>query len=261
MLKLNQHTNLIWSITSEKKETIARVFIRFQEFYENPVFKGKKGFSVQDVEQWWVQKCISDGDKELEDYYTYWQGFNIPGWVVFEFLKCSTFQPLTKLEQEMVQLLDSVPAKDLANGIVLGIGDDTDDVFDHEFAHGLFSTDKTYNHRQLDNLWDLKNHYPKIYQAFKQELLDIGYDESVVDDEIQAYFSTYVEWLAKRYEDVFVGNDAHKVTENFVRAFEFHKKQNTPSVIATSNAVSSSNRVRTILPAILKYFKRWFSRN
>jgi hypothetical protein len=260
MLKLNQHTDLIWSITSEKKEVIARTFIRFQEFYENPVFKGKKGFTVADIEQWWTKKC--EDEKEAEDYYSYWSGFNIPGWVIFEFLKTKSFHPLTELEQEMIDLLEVIPAKDLANGIILGVGDDTDDVFDHEFAHGLYSTNKAYNHRQLDNLWDLEKYHPKVYAKFKQELLDLGYHESVIQDEIHAYCSTYVWYLTKEYSEIF-GSDVDKITSGFVRTFEFYKSQNVPTLLKESlaNRVSLADRVRAIFPTLLKYLKRWFVRN
>lgn len=185
-MKMVEYAPSIWIVSDEKKETIANAFIRFQEYYENPVFKGKKGFTVQDIETWWASK------DPTESYYSYWSGFNIPGWVMLDIVKSSTYYPLSTLELDLIALFEDIPSLELGKGVILGIGDDTDDVFDHELAHAMFATDMYYKSQQIRNVYELPQ---DVYDSLFKDLLELGYHQSVVIDEIQAYLSTYIDSL------------------------------------------------------------------
>jgi hypothetical protein len=69
---------------------------------------------------------------------------------------------------------------------VIGAGDMLGDTFKHEVCHGLWHTNKTY---LKEAKYVLDTIQPEHYVIFRKNLLDMGYTESVIDDEIQAYLS------------------------------------------------------------------------
>ena len=73
---------------------------------------------------------------------------------------------------------------DSADGYIIGVGNMTDDTFNHEVCHGLYYTDIEYKTIVDSQTKIIPENY---YNIFKQNLLDMGYTENVIDDEIQAY--------------------------------------------------------------------------
>jgi len=218
MLRLKKHTDLIYSITGKKNIAIAKAFVRFQEYYENPIFKGKKGFTLAQVEKWW------DKENQGEEYYTFWQGFNIPGWVILDIIRTKKFYPLTRGEKQILKLLEDIPSNVLANSVIIGIGTDIKDAFDHEFAHGLYGTNKDYRRAQLGNVLLMDK---QLRALMKAALKDVGYHESVVEDEIHAYMSTYVKTLPSSFPMIFSKDKMRyieKHTKPFVRTFKEFKQ-------------------------------------
>lgn len=171
----------IFAVVVEDSYDRAMLFLRAQEYYEcpNPTFRGNKDFSFTDYMKWY--------SKEYGGF-TYgvdWSGFNIPLEIAY---KC--YDTLTDRFTDYDDVMESILHKiyelndDSSDGYIIGVGNMTDDTFNHEVCHGLYYTDSNYK-AIVDAVTTLisENHY----NIFKQNLLDMGYTENVIDDEIQAY--------------------------------------------------------------------------
>ena len=72
------------------------------------------------------------------------------------------------------------------NAYIIGAKDTENSTFQHEVAHGLYYTNKEYK-ELMDEITEA---IPlDTYLKFRNNLLKMGYTESVVNDEIQAYLS------------------------------------------------------------------------
>lgn len=166
---------------------MASDFLRFEEHYESPKFKGKV-FTRSQFNAWYRK---SKG-KQRSTYATDWSGFNVPGWVFREFKRNSGFLPFSKEEQKLVDLLWTLPYGSYV--IATAAYDEKEyDTFTHEMAHGFFATNETYR-RQVIYLYD-KFNCPALHKLCKM-LLKSGYDQSVLLDEIQAYLIADASYLA-----------------------------------------------------------------
>lgn len=156
-------------IQTDSQEELSDMFMRFQEHYENPKFKGQI-FTIGILKRWYSETYGAD------TYTRDWEGFNFPSYVLKPF-RDGLFDPLTDREQK---LLDLLRYRD-DNFYVIGANDDT--VIRHELAHALFNYDKEYANK-------IETLYKKNIQKFKlvnKYLLDKGYHYDVLCDEIQAY--------------------------------------------------------------------------
>ena len=70
---------------------------------------------------------------------------------------------------------------------VIGAEDTKGDTFKHEVCHGLYHTDKTYN-QLVNEITDTISVKHKL--SFRNNLIEMGYTDDVVNDEIQAYLTT-----------------------------------------------------------------------
>lgn len=150
-------------------EDIALHFLRFQEHYESPRFRGKV-FTWLEYITWYM---------ETYGAFTYpqdWNGFNFPGCVLTPFRK-GRFNPLTDREKALLGALKNVKPKDY----VIGTREEEKDTIDHELAHALWYTNRDYREevfRVLDG-----GKYDRQYKVMLRQ----GYDHSVLTDELQAY--------------------------------------------------------------------------
>jgi len=171
----------------------AMLFCRVQEYYEspNPEFRGKN-FSIWDYIEWY--------SREHRDVFTYtfdWGGFNIPlktAWDCYEKLK-ETETPYDKVMDEIIRTIEMTMFNKKNtrnwNAYIIGADSTESDTFEHEICHGLYATNKDY--RELVD--EVTIAIPlKDYQAFRKNLLKMGYNGIVIDDEIQAYLSTNYEY-------------------------------------------------------------------
>ena len=163
---------------------------RFQEFYENPVLKFP--FSRVDVQDW------------QPNYYVSWNGCNFPPDILDHFRKNAIEWDLDGHEKYVLDLL-----KDESKYTV-GVNLESSFVgtLKHERAHGFYFLCEDYREQVnalIDALWGSN----KLLKE-KERLLEMGYSEKVVKDEIQAY--SYHGW-EKISED-----------ENPALMVELHKK-------------------------------------
>ena len=189
-MDLTEVVKNIFHTKFEKQEDLAFTFLRFQEHYESPVFRGKI-FSMDEYRKWYVANSPEGRKNGRFTYDEDWEGFNVPSHV-FEPFYGGEFNPLSPRE---VNLLDALVNKMGTKFYVIGtLGDDygTDK---HEIAHGLFYTNPEYHYEVIHTLASLPH-------GLKNGVLNYikssgGYHESVFTDEMHAYLLTDLKALRK----------------------------------------------------------------
>jgi len=178
----------IFAVVIKDDRLRARVFMRYQEFYESDSdsFRGK-GFKWKDYTKYYKEKTKSD----ILTYHEDWAGYNIP---------CDSIESCIKLIPDLnfydlimfsiVDTIRSIVGND--NYYLIGIdqsnGDDPSLIY-HEIAHGLWYSTPSYKRIQSIHISNLK---PNVVNSLTKKISDMGYGENVINDEIQAYLSTGV---------------------------------------------------------------------
>jgi hypothetical protein len=173
-----------------QRELVMTMF-RIQEFYESPFENIKnKYFTVEEF----IQTHMSDSGEI--DYFNKWTGFNIPGHIIKNFFFVFRFN----LTKEEIRLKEEVEKKlDLSKPfyIIASLMEDKR-VITHEVAHALYYLNKDYKKKMLNLTLALSE---DIHNSMERALLDLGYCEEVINDEIQACLSTGsvedLKWLFK----------------------------------------------------------------
>lgn len=166
----------------------AMLFCRVQEFYESPNedFRGKN-FSIWDYIEWY--------SREHNNTFTYtsdWSGFNIPlktAWDCYEKLR-EHESPYDKQMESIIRTIElrmfHKKSRRNWNAYIIGAANTEGDTFQHEICHGLYATNKEY--KQLVD--EITLTIPtNDYLTFKNNLIEMGYTDKVIDDEIQAYLA------------------------------------------------------------------------
>ena len=156
--------------------TLASTFLRFQEHYENPKFRGMI-FSLEEFMDWYAIKFGNF------TYYQDWVGFNVPSSVLKPFRKGS-FNPLSNKEKNLLRLLADIPEPFYvvgAYGMKLNLP-----TIKYELIHGLYHTVPEYRERTREIL-----KLEKI-RRFTEILKKMEYHPSVWQDETNAYLLTGV---------------------------------------------------------------------
>ena len=164
--------NAIYLIESKNRQDLADTFMRFQEYYESPEFKGKV-FSVDDFAHWYAGKFGSFS------YSRDWYGFNIPGTVLTPF-KNGDFNPLTPRERNLIDFCGSVGG----GSYIIGVTPSAEyfkETVQHEFAHGAFHINPEYKNEVVHCVKDFN--IESVYRG----LAKMGYCEAVAIDETNAY--------------------------------------------------------------------------
>ncbi len=170
-MRLEQITNEILHVNFSTQMEITSTFLRFQEYYESPKFRGKI-FSLEEYKQWYT------AEKGAFTYYEDWNGFNIPSHVLQPFYE-GKFVPLSDKEKGFLELFKE------RTGIfyIIGThGDAESETLRHEIAHGLYYTVPEYR-QEVDAV------LAKVdTEAIRKHLLETsGYSEEVLQDEVHAY--------------------------------------------------------------------------
>lgn len=117
-------------------------------------------------------------------YFEDWAGFNIPGEILRPFYE-GKFDPLTEKEKNLLKMLHDVAGRFYVIGSVAGNPND----LLHEVVHGLFYVYPEYRRDVVARLKGLGDKH------IRERLLQSdGYDESVLDDEVNAYAVTGELW-------------------------------------------------------------------
>jgi hypothetical protein len=173
MLKIkSQPYNSVW-ISADSQEELGRTFIRFQEYYEspNPDFRGKI-FTLGMVRQWYSVQYGAD------TYHHDWTGFNFPSRILLPF-KQGLFDPLTSEEIELLNLFKYRHD----NFYIMGAQNNA--TLRHELSHALYDSNEKYRN-EIDSY--IKKNKRGLAKTRKY-ILDKGYAEEVLNDELQAYIT------------------------------------------------------------------------
>jgi hypothetical protein len=172
----------IFAVIIEDSYDRAMTFLRIQEFYEspNPAFRGNKDFSFSEYMKWYTN--------EYGKGFTYgsdWNGFNVPLVTAY-----TCYDTLTDRYTDYDDVMETIIHKlyelngDDADGYIIGVGNTEGDTFKHEVCHGLYYINPNYK-ATADAVTALIHN--ENYNIFEKNLLEMGYTESVIKDEIQAY--------------------------------------------------------------------------
>lgn len=149
---------------------------RMQEYYEcDSVKLRNKIFTFEQFIDHYMEK---DGSL---DYFMMWSGFNVPGHVVDEFFK--SFD-LTQREKD-VKLLTEKCRNELY--YVIATRTDDDETLMHELAHAYYYLNPVYK-QQVDVL--VRSMRKDLRSQMTKRLKEMGYTNSVMVDEINAYMAT-----------------------------------------------------------------------
>jgi len=211
----------IFALVIKDDKLRARVFMRYQEFYESDsdTFRGK-GFKWYDYVKYYKEKT----KKDYFSYHEDWAGYNIP---CDSIESCITKIPdLNFYDLIMFSVVDTIREKvGSENFYLIGIdqsdGEDPSLIF-HEVAHGLWFSSKGYKNKQMDNIQQLPEY---VKNSMAKKITGMGYGENVVDDEIQAYLSTGIGDNMTRIKDI------KKSQIPFKETFDVYSKRIRPNRI------------------------------
>ncbi len=199
--KIEEVRDRIFAVIMEDDYARPMTFLRVQEFYEspNPDFRGKH-FNVWDYIEWY-----SNTKRGAFTYAFDWGGFNIPlpiAWECYEgkdktpkkgyngvrslpdTWKSKWDETMKDIVWEVQSRMFNKKSKRDMNAYIIGAKDMEDNTFQHEVAHGLYYTNKEYK-ELVDEITDAIPLESKL--QFRSNLITMGYTDSVVYDEIQAY--------------------------------------------------------------------------
>ncbi|MBW2967271.1 ABC transporter ATP-binding protein [Candidatus Woesearchaeota archaeon] len=174
----------IYHLEFSSQHELASSFLRFQEHYESPEFRGK-AFSLDEYVEWYIAHSPGGRETGKFTYYDDWCGFNIPSYVLEPFYE-GEFNPLSDAECRILDLFRDLRGERF---YIIGTGRGLDpDTLEHEIAHGLFYTCDGYRQEVLDALGQLGQ---EDMCLIMDELgSTCGYHPSVFDDEAHAYILT-----------------------------------------------------------------------
>jgi len=172
MLYLKKTPYNSYCVSADSNRELARSFMRYQEYYESPneEFRGNI-FTIGKYRSWYEKKY------GYFSYETDWTGFNIHSYVLDPF-KAGLFDPLIPEEQNLLALFINAPD---TRYYIIGANDKH--TLNHELNHALYAYNKSYS-SEIRKAFDT---YIDKIQDVLQYLLDKGYCESLLYDELQAY--------------------------------------------------------------------------
>jgi len=211
----------IFALVIKNDRLRARVFMRYQEFYESDsdTFRGK-GFKWSDFVKFYKKKT----KKDYFSYHEDWAGYNIP---CNSIESCAALIPdMNFYDLIMFSVVDTIRNKvGGENFYLIGIdqsnGEDPSLIF-HEMAHGLWFANPNYKKEMLSLINEME---PNIKDNIHRKIKEAGYGDNVYDDELQAYLSTGVDDSMKRIKGI------KPEIFKFSQAFEKYSKKIRPKKI------------------------------
>lgn len=185
-IKLFEVYPKIFAVVIKDDKLRARVFMRYQEFYESDsdTFRGK-GFKWTEFVDYYKKKTKND----ILSYHQDWTGYNIP---CDSIESCIAVIPdINFFDLIMFSIIDTIKSivgndKFYLIGIDQSDGEDKS-LIEHELAHGLWFASPQYKGEQLINIDNLPEY---VDQPLRSKISGMGYGSNVIDDEIQSYLST-----------------------------------------------------------------------
>ena len=179
----------VYYLLFDTQYELCSTMMRMEEFYESP-YKSIQG-SYFTLEQFMDEYAKHTGNFT---YTSDWNGFNIPGEVIVNFWRTfsdNSFEkhPLLQKEKELIyDCLWSFMENEYKRKFYLIATHKkaTKRALKHELAHAYYYLDKNYK-KTMDALVKDFRHRKEL----EAQLLKAGYCKKVLNDEIQAYCSTF----------------------------------------------------------------------
>jgi hypothetical protein len=185
-IEMNHEFSYLTILFDSRKE-MTLTLCRMAEFYESvkPEINGK----FFTLEQFIDSHTSSNGDCT---YFSEWEGFNIPKESLDKFFSLYRGHE-TSRESKIKTLLHQYNPK-----YIIAIDPSSDiSTLLHEKCHAHYSLSPMYKVR----VNELLEHVTSAqYYIIKESLMNEGYSEQVIEDEIQAYFATSTD---KELDDLF----------------------------------------------------------
>lgn len=211
-MNLRKITSNIIHVNFDSQIELCETFCRFQEHYESPEFRGKI-FTLGQYREWYSEQYGK------WSYYTDWNGFNIPDYVLIPF-KEGLFDPLSEKEQKFLELFKYKKGK----FYIIGTHNALPEALIHEICHALYYLDKEYK-EEADLIISKADKQAPTWIAFENFLLEKGYSAEVIDDEIQAFLSSNTERISKKFK-LEIPNESYFFEELRSEYFEKYGLQN-----------------------------------
>lgn len=183
-ISLYKIADKIYAVKVDDMRTRALLFLRYQEYYESASedFRSSR-FSIDAYINWYMEYTKS---KDLFTYTYDWAGFNIPSTVIEECME-NIYDP-NEYDKIMMDIVRAIRFRlPEGNFYLLGVDSIKSELLNHELSHGLYFTNPEYKNR-MDKI--TKSLPKDTFEMLKTTILDMGYNDIVLYDEIQAYMST-----------------------------------------------------------------------
>jgi hypothetical protein len=204
-MQLEELVNGIIHIHYDTQEGLTRAFLRPQECFESPEFRGKV-FTLDEFKKWYIANSPKGKSTGEFTYFTDWNGFNVPGDII-ERLFNGEFDPTSEDEEALLNVLEPYRGRKF---YVLGThAEKKTTSLRHEIAHGLFYTNKDYRREVLavvDEYVDQED-VIRLHNFFRDSA---GYHESVFEDEVHAHVLASQAKLEKNSIDFAPYQKAHE---------------------------------------------------
>jgi len=169
-------TRMLIEFPTRKEQTLS--MFRLSEFSEG---KDKiKGchFAIDEF-----LDAYSDKDGNI-NYFSFWDGFNVPMKQIHDFLLKFPKSELTRREKKVLKAVRTLPL----NGTLITCEKGDESTLKHELSHCKFADNTAYRNEVLDVVHNIDFHLKKKFEGYLKEL---GYSNDVIPDEIHAYILVY----------------------------------------------------------------------
>lgn len=167
----------IYLIESECPYILGFLFLRVQEFMENPKFRHKRADLIEIIYDYTVKY-------KSFDYCTRYTGYNIPSEIINKVYLSLSKSKYTIFDKQFLQLISAIKEDKY---YLIGTLKEDKGTLNHELHHAYYYLDEQYR-KNIDKLVEeLRINHKKEYKSIVRMLKRENYDESVFIDEIAAY--------------------------------------------------------------------------
>lgn len=163
----------IYFVRFTSQYEMAATFMRFQEYFESPKFRGKI-FTREEFMDWYARQ------KGRFTYFEDWSGFNIPGRILRIFYR-GKFHPLTQKEEKLLRAFRQIKG----NFYIIAALKTDAVTLRHEIVHALFYMNANYQ-KAVVRCFRQYN-IAKLRRAIVRSN---GYHPDLALDELNAYILT-----------------------------------------------------------------------
>lgn len=196
MFQLKKMREGVYMLSFTNHIDLCYAFMRYQEFYEstNPLFQGK-AFTWAEYIRWYTLSTNKKSDNKVAFYYcSDWAGFNTPVEVIGKVHDLGIPDPnhYDDIMHGIYKLITTECDKAYLIGATPGTATEK-----HELTHALYYLNSEYKNKVLNVIQ--KSHgfqsqamkeREKLVTGMSKILHDVGYAESSIIDEINAFVTT-----------------------------------------------------------------------